>query len=280
MVDFGKLAAQAAAPAAASLLTHNTRSSALSAAAAAAGAGRPHVIQVHFTGAVQPVPAQQHANGPSTQLVQEMSQLLPPVGGAGGGVGVAASAVAVDAAAVDAAEAGLRDQAGGVPAAGATTGNSAGAVGGQGKGKGGGMRAYRQRVQQWKAAVGARMKRGLKGGRGKGVDGAGGTGVIMSGSSGGPNEHMMGFAGGFERRECVLGALAADSTSSRRRLWCKLPARTGYLNNNTRLPCLICSVATLPLFLLARSYHNCNCESHPGPCRQWPPSAQLREAAC
>jgi hypothetical protein len=167
VIDFSKLAAQAAAP-----------SAALAAAALAAGAGRQQVIQVHYTGAVDAVPVPAHASPhPSPRQVRELAQLLPPAAGAGQDQ----AAEAALAAAVDAAETGRAGQQGvdGVAAADKDVSRK----GGRG-----------HRLKQWRAALSGRMK----GSRGKGAA-AGGAGSMAPAfslrSDSSVNEHMLGFAG-------------------------------------------------------------------------------------
>lgn len=170
VIDFSKLAAQAAAP-----------SAALAAAALAAGAGRPQVIQVHYTGAVDVMPVPAHPSPrPSPRQVRELAQLLPPAAG-GGQDGAAEAALA----AADAAEAGRAGQQGvdGVAAADKDVSRR----GGRG-----------HRLKQWRAALSGRMK-GLRGGsKGKGAAAGGADSMapafsLRSNSS--VNEHMLGFAG-------------------------------------------------------------------------------------
>jgi hypothetical protein len=170
VLDFSKLAAQVAAP--------------LTAAAVAAGAGSRQVIQVHYTGAVEAVPVAAAPAAPSPRQVRELARLLPPAGAD------AASTAAVLAAAADAAELGAKEEEGqGVDAVAVT---ADGVVGGKGKGS---SRGYRQRMQQWKAALGRRMK-GSKKGKGTGA------GAINMVSVSSTNDHMLGFGGGFWGQEC------------------------------------------------------------------------------
>jgi hypothetical protein len=172
MLDFSRLAAQAAAPTAA-----------LSAAAAA---GRQQVIQVHYTGAVESVSVPECPSPtPSPHRVRELSQLLPPVPTAGG------------AAAADAAEASVTDQQVIIGVAADSAAKDVGRKGGRG---------YKQRMQQWKAAVGGRMK-GLRGGR-KSSGGMAAPFSLTSSSS--ANEHMLGFSGARSclASSCWLGDMA------------------------------------------------------------------------
>jgi hypothetical protein len=157
VLDFGRLAAQATAP--------------VAALSAAAAAGRQQVIQVHYTGAVEAVSLPAHASPtPSPHRVRELSQLLPAMPIAGGG------------AAADAAEASVADQQVVIGVAADSTAKDVGRKGGRG---------YKQRMQQWKAAVGGRMK-GLRGGR-KGSGSMAAAFSLTSSSS--ANEHMLGFSG-------------------------------------------------------------------------------------
>jgi len=180
MIDFGKLAAQAAAP---------SGDGPYSAAALAAGAGVQQVIQVHYTGAVDAVPLQ-HTN-PSHQQVRALSQLLPPAPDSGG-------SAAMGSAVADAGVEGARLDQGvdGVVLTVEEAGTGEGVKGSSSSGRGG---RYRQRLQQWKAAVGSRV-RGLKGGRGGRGAAAAAEGLKGAGSmrsSGSTNEHMFGFGGEF-----------------------------------------------------------------------------------
>lgn len=166
VLDFSKLAAQAAAP-----------SAALAAAALAAGAGRQQVIQVHYTGAVDAVPVPAHPSPSPCQVRDQLAQLLPPAAGR-----VQDQAAVAALAAADAAEAGRAGQQGmdGVAAADKDVSRK----GGRG-----------QRMKQWRAALSGRMK-GLRGGsKGKGAA-AGGAGSFRSNSS--VNDHMLGFTGGSQ----------------------------------------------------------------------------------
>lgn len=158
VLEFSKLAAQATAPTAA-----------LSAAAAA---GRQQVIQVHYTGSMETVSVPGRPSPtPSPHRVRELSQLLPPVPTTTGG-----------GAAADAAEAGATDQQVVIGVAADSAAKDVGRKGGRG---------YKQRMQQWKAAVGGRMK-GLRGSRRS----SGGMAAPFSlTSSSSANEHMLGFSG-------------------------------------------------------------------------------------
>lgn len=173
VLDFSKLAAQAAAP--------------LTAAAVAAGAGSRQIIQVHYTGAVEAVSVAAAPAAPSPRQVRELARLLPPAGT--DAVGTAA----VLAAAADAAELGTKpEECQGVDAVAVT---ADGGAAGTGKGS---SRGYRQRMQQWRAALGGRMK-GIKKGKGTG----GGAINMVSVSS--TNDHMLGFGGGFWGEDCHPG---------------------------------------------------------------------------
>jgi hypothetical protein len=177
VVDFGKLGGQGAA----ALLPAGLSTTA---AAVAAGAGRPQVVQVHYTGAVDAV-VPVH---PSPRQVRELSQLLPPSGpisSSNGSSSAATTAVVLAPAAADAAGegSGMRDQMG---VDGVAADSSQGSKGVKGKGS----RGYRQRVQQWKAAVSSRMK-GLRDGRAS--RSASGPGSLTAASS--INEHLLGFGG-------------------------------------------------------------------------------------
>jgi hypothetical protein len=150
------------------------------------------VVQVHYTGAVEAVVPV----NPSPRQVRELSQLLPPTGpvDSSDGYGSAATAtttVVLGAAAGDAAAGegnGMRDQLG---VDGVAADSAQGSKGGKGKGS----RGYRQRVQQWKAAVSSRMKSLRDGKASRSVSG---PGSLTAASS--FNEHLLGFGG----RHCMV----------------------------------------------------------------------------
>lgn len=163
VLDLSKLAAQATTP-----------SAALATAALAAGAGRPQVIQVHYTGAVEAVPVPAHASPtPSPRQVRELAQLLPPAAPAGSDTAVVAALATADA------EVGRTDQ--------LIVDGIATDKGGKDVNRKGG-RGYRQRMQQWKASFSGRM-RGVRGGRGASSASMGPSHSSRS------NEHMLGFSG-------------------------------------------------------------------------------------